>query len=579
MTAPRPTCLPGRTKVSNAPEGARPRRFSRFGNDRATPSAENHTFQAPARERLHELPHNGAVLTDSSSAWPSRSPSRSDCAAKASSGSFGFSFFRSALGQYPGKIDLHQLGSGANGHFFFAHTRPESDALTNPSGTATITGTWTLDRPLHQWGRVFVHMPDHGAWTQQAQYTIDLGNGTKKTRAALQRNYANTWVSLGVFDFAGTPKVSLSNVTHDGDGVDDIAWDAIAIQPLAAKPKDIVVAMGDSFSSGEGASDFDGAQYYRATDNNGLWENPGVGRINEETAKNRFRNACHRSTEAWSRKAVLDTSPGATIGARADSYAADLDYHLIACSGAESRHLLPFYSVGPDKPSAAEQQGTRGRFRELSQLDQGYVDENTTLVTVSIGGNDARFADILRTCVTHPQPNACQMQTLERDVQAAPAATAQRINTSMKASVITVLEQIRHKAPSAKILLMGYPMLFENYDGCAVVNETEKSWLNETAKLLNARLKDAAAAVTTATAPVVFGDPTIQFAGRNLCSTPNAINRLVINRSPGDDPVLVPRLPGPDLPLGVSQQSFHPNRLGTTLYAQVMQAALKSVYQ
>jgi lysophospholipase L1-like esterase len=338
--------------------------------------------------------------------------------------------------------------------------------------------------------------------------------------------------------------------------------------------------MGDSFSSGEGASDFDGAQYYRATDNNGIWENPGAGRINDETAKNRFRNACHRSTEAWSRKAVLDTSPGATIGARADSYAADLDFHFIACSGAETEHLLPFYSVGEDKPkNYLGQKGTLGRFRELSQLDQGYVDENTTLVTLSIGGNDALFADILQLCVKNSKPSSCQTQTLEGDAKAVPAATADRINTEMKNSVITVLEQVRMKAPSAKILLVGYPMLFENYDGCALINETEKTWLNDTAKLLNARLKDAAAAVDAASARVIFADPTPVFAGKNLCATPSAINPVVINRSPGDNPMIVPRFPGPDVPLGVSQQSFHPNKMGTTLYAQVMQAALKGVYQ
>ena len=68
-----------------------------------------------------------------------------------------------------------------------------------------VTGTWTLNRSLTQWARVFVHMPDHGAHTQQARYEVDLGNGTR-TRVLLQRVMSNKWVSLGSFPFNGTPE-------------------------------------------------------------------------------------------------------------------------------------------------------------------------------------------------------------------------------------------------------------------------------------------------------------------------------------------------------------------------------------
>ena len=34
-----------------------------------------------------------------------------------------------------------------------------------------------------------------------------------------QRIRANTWVSLGSFPFAGTPKISLSNEAADGEGI------------------------------------------------------------------------------------------------------------------------------------------------------------------------------------------------------------------------------------------------------------------------------------------------------------------------------------------------------------------------
>ncbi|MEV8529415.1 hypothetical protein AB0451_35645 [Streptomyces sp. NPDC052000] len=45
-----------------------------------------------------------------------------------------------------------------------------------------------------------------------------------------------SWFNLGAFHFTGTPKVSLSNVTQDGTADEDVAWGAVAFQPLSGKP-------------------------------------------------------------------------------------------------------------------------------------------------------------------------------------------------------------------------------------------------------------------------------------------------------------------------------------------------------
>jgi hypothetical protein len=77
-----------------------------------------------------------------------------------------------AAGFYPSKIDTHQLGGGFNGHFWFAHTR--NDAALR-SGNMLVTGTWTFTNAMSSWGQVLVHLPDHGADTRQATYTVDRG--------------------------------------------------------------------------------------------------------------------------------------------------------------------------------------------------------------------------------------------------------------------------------------------------------------------------------------------------------------------------------------------------------------------
>jgi hypothetical protein len=51
-------------------------------------------------------------------------------------------------------------------------------------------------------------------------------------------------------------------------------------------------------------------------------------------------------------------------------------------------------------PNAVVEQ-PRGWQGEVSQLDAGFVDENTTLVMLTIGGNDAGWSDVLQGCLQY----------------------------------------------------------------------------------------------------------------------------------------------------------------------------------
>ena len=85
-----------------------------------------------------------------------------------------------------------------------------------------------------------------------------------------------------------------------------------------------------------------------------------------------------------------------------------MEHHLIACSGAQSEQLLPFHTAGATKPANAWGQTGRGQYGELSQLDKGFLDADTTLVTFSIGGNDSRFADVIAECIIMAGLKLCQ---------------------------------------------------------------------------------------------------------------------------------------------------------------------------
>ncbi|CAN5308871.1 hypothetical protein BH09ACT6_BH09ACT6_22580 [soil metagenome] len=519
------------------------------------------------------------------------SPLRASCSPTMSSGTFSLEF-GSRGSTYPSKVDFHQLGAGFNGHFYFAHTR-RSDNGSDAGGALAVKGTWTLNKTLNQWTRILVHLPDHGAWTQQAQYTIDLGDGTVKTRSLSQHTFHNSWISLGVFDVDGTPRVSLSNITHDGDGYDDIAWDAIAFQPLAAKPADFIVAMGDSYSSGEGASDNHGSKYYRETDHDGTkiadygTDHYNNENDNEDLRYNRDRNACHRSSEAWVRKATVSTSTQ-TIGARADSYADSLDFQFLACSGAQTENILPFFTAPPGHSpmNGFDETGRFGKYREDSQMDRGFLDENTTLVTLTVGGNDTRFAQVISACVAFAD---CSHKTLTelKDVTVLPDKETELINGPVRDSIVTVLHEILSKAPNAQILIQGYPKLFETQSVCLTVASSQRTWLNSMSDLLNGKIVAAVADFNKAIGHevVIYGNPLPAFTNHNLCSElnspaqPSAINALINDATPGDNFAFTIPLPGPDGSLVFpSQQAVHPNVRGQGYYADSMNAALSGKY-
>jgi hypothetical protein len=454
-----------------------------------------------------------------------------------SSGTFDLAF-----GTPSARIDLHQIGAAFDNHFFFAHTG-RNDAAGNQ---LKVTGTWTLNRSLNSWARVLVHIPDHGAHTQQAKYEIDTGS-TVKSRSVLQRTEQNKWVSLGVFQFTGTPKVKLSNITENGRGEEDIAWDAIAFQPMTAKPANMVVALGDSYSSGEGVD----GNYYKESDNNGDVPN--------------LRNGCHRSPEAWSRQGKLTRYAGNTIGQIANLYNdPTMDYQLIACSGARTYNVLPTTgTAGQSPPVDAWGRGGLGKYGELSQLDRGFVDENTTLVTISIGGNDARFLEILQSC-TRPLVLDCGNVTLDGDSAPLSTAAPEQIRNKVMPTVKTAIQTIHRMAPNAKIVLMGYPVFMQEGPLClASFTSTTINWLRVIALFLGEEYRKAVTELRDSGIAIDYADPISAFTGKGACGLPQFINFIVTSRTPGEtSDSLVP------------QQSFHPNHDGWTLYGDVLTQSL-----
>jgi hypothetical protein len=517
--------------------------------DPGYPYQEDATSYAP-NCGLTGLPGNALVVDNLSRSIPSVRPNCSMSFANA--GTFRFSFVPDASGNYPGKIDVHQLGTGFAGQFWMSNTHD------TPSRRAV--GTWTLNQSVGPWARVFVHLPVVGARTQQARYEIDVdGNGTySKVRYLPQQIGSNGWVSLGVHNFKGVPSIRLSNVTRDGMGTIRVAWDAIAVQPLPAKPRHIVAALGDSYTSGEGAGN-----YYAASDadhGTGAW------------------NACRRSRNSYARKVVL---PGdiVSLGALTDAHDANHDLGFVACSGADTANIDPsltsfedpWWWDNPDRDYEAGE----GQFHEVSQIESGVLDKNTTLVTLSLGGNDEdAFTNAIGVC-------GIPVAECTWNANFLPIFKATMDRTAIKLN--TVLRSIHAKAPNAKIVLLSYPLVLRE-SGCGGIlpmfTAGETAALAELSRYLRDKQISLATSLRSQAIPVYTADPIGAFSGHVVCDDLPWINGVSWGPNgegdfhDGDKPTTF-CIPWPETCL--SRESFHPDTSGTATYAQVLRQKLDQI--
>ncbi|WP_405883862.1 SGNH/GDSL hydrolase family protein [Streptomyces sp. NBC_01136] len=468
---------------------------------------------------------------------PNKTESWGDCGQVTSSGDFQFTFYPDpnatgpGLGPYEAKADLHQVGGGYGGHFWYAHTR-NKDHLGGDNGYMTIKGTWTLGQSA-DWARVFVQLPDTGTQTQQAHYVIHGVAGGDRDRYLNTHYGKSTWAELGVYHFTGTPSVELSNSTDDGTADDDIAWGAVAFQKLADKPKHMVVAMGDSYSSGEGAGDY--SPESNTSHGTSQW------------------NGCRRSNNSWPRKVILPFN-SSTIGQLADANDSSIDFQNVTCSGAHTWQLTS------GNPTAW---GVIGNYHEKSQIDSGVLSADTSLVMLTIGGNDSNnFTNAVTDCYII---GVCNASDYTGKVDQAVTDTG------------TVLSEIASAAPNAQIVLMDYPHIVNNAP-CLPANFDA---LNYLADYVRDKQKAKVDELQKAGIKVAFADAIPAFKGHGICDTDEWINKIVAGPNgdgdfhQGDPANQIPCIPVTGI--CVSLESFHPKNAGTTAYAQVMDQKLADI--
>jgi lysophospholipase L1-like esterase len=223
-----------------------------------------------------------------------------------------------------------------------------------------------------------------------------------------------------------------------------------------------LLALGDSYSSGEGAGDYE----------------PGT-----DTAD----NTCHRSRNAWPTLLTEERHLKALPS--------------VACSGAILTDVLSGRPGGEPE-------------RRLSQL--GRINGNPDIITLTIGGNDLGFRTVLEKCIVADCVSAYHRDSGDV-LDARIDALAGRLAAAYRA--------IQAAAPTARVVVVDYPQLFATgQPNCGALNRitvAEGDYLNRAIQRADIAILDAArqAGVTGIDVSTALQD------GELTCSGPQFLNR------------------------------------------------------
>lgn len=182
---------------------------------------------------------------------------------------------------------------------------------------------------------------------------------------------------------------------------------------------------------------------------------------------------CHRSPEAYSSLIAADYS---------------LDLTLVACSGATTRDVLR---------------------HQLRRLTRG-----TGYVTITVGGNDIGFTSVLTECAKPAWLGSCS--------DAIEVATS-TMTGELPDRLSKVLARIKRRAPRARVVVAGYPHLFNGEDCNAgtFFSPIEEARLNRATDQLDALIKR-----DVLKARMHFVSPVASFDGHAVCDRTEWVNGL-----------------------------------------------------
>lgn len=317
----------------------------------------------------------------------------------------------------------------------------------------------------------------------------------------------------------------------------------------------VIVSLGDSYSSGEGIEPFYGQDV------------PMAERVHDQDWYDKtVIDTCvfaqdwysHRSMNAWSGMLTLPAVDGVMSEHR------NSNWYFAACSGARTENIN--FSKEPDAKQKWDynRDGQKGTVYIRGQLDilerrVNFDPKDVDYVTVTIGGNDLGFVDVLKTAAL----NLGVWPGLYNQLIG-------RLNhyydeDGINRKLYDCYWRIHKAAPNATIIVAGYPKLLDP-GGCLVFSPMEVSALNSAVSTVNKRIE----ALVNSLKPymsIEFVSVEEAFEGHGAYADDPYINPIMF---PARDQDL-------DTGNALSAYSMHPNLKGAQAYAACVQAKINEL--
>lgn len=330
---------------------------------------------------------------------------------------------------------------------------------------------------------------------------------------------------------------------------------AITIGVFATNSNDdpvIIVSLGDSYSSGEGIEPFYGQ------------DKSGSDKCYD------LNWVCHRSEKSWGsllkfpNTEILTGSKFVDVQSddgNASSYSA-YQWYFVACSGATVENV----NATPQTKSVSKRISLREKVEYdasiPAQLDVfNDISGDVDYVTITIGGNDLGFSDIITSCVT-----SCSFLnngSLYKQMNVALSKIEQTSN-----DLTELYNDIAEAAgEQACILVAGYPELLDYSGKGAIFNQEEATVINEAVRLFNQRIEVLVAQCRIMDGlNIYYVDVESEFTDHQAYSDDSWINGidLVTNDEDITDGM-------------VSAYSIHPNAKGAEAYARCVNAKIAEI--
>lgn len=316
------------------------------------------------------------------------------------------------------------------------------------------------------------------------------------------------------------------------------AFDAlIEVSEPVERSSSVIVSLGDSYSSGEGIEPFYGQNApYSEKSYDSDW-------------------LAHRSELSWSGRLTLPDVDGTMASNRGTNW------FFVASSGATTYHMKNHQFK---ETSSSIYDGETHALDPQLNVFNNMGNKRADYVTVTIGGNDVGFSDIITTAVASGKATFWNPNKLQNQINGIWNDFYKSIRGNIKKAYKDIAEAA---GKQASIIVAGYPQLLSSDGGGGVFSEKEAGIINDAVHKFNNELEKLVAECRSEGLDIYFVDVEEAFSGHEAYT---------------DHPYINPVYPGTkseDLKWVqlASSYSVHPNSDGAKAYARCVQAKINEI--